>query len=66
VGLALGGVPALLIAAYLVKSLSLTAVRWVVLFVVFFTAMMLLRAGWREARARRLGAITPAEAAASA
>jgi uncharacterized membrane protein YfcA len=62
VGLTLGGVPALLIAAYLVKSLPLTAVRWVVLFVVFFTGMMLLQAGRREARARRLGAIAPAEA----
>jgi uncharacterized membrane protein YfcA len=59
VGLTLGGVPALLIAAYLVKSLPLTAVRWVVLFVVFFTAMMLLQAGRREARALRLGAMAP-------
>jgi len=62
VGLTLGGVPALLIAAYLVKSLPLTAVRWVVLFVVLFTGMMLLQAGRREARALRLGAIAPAEA----
>jgi uncharacterized membrane protein YfcA len=63
VGLTLGGVPALLIAAYIVKSLPLTAVRWVVLFVVCFTGMTLLRAGRREARALRLGAIAPAEAA---
>jgi uncharacterized membrane protein YfcA len=65
VGLTLGGVPGLLIATYLVKSLPLTAVHWVVMFVVFFTAMMLLRAGRREARALRLGAITPAGAAVS-
>jgi uncharacterized membrane protein YfcA len=65
VGLTLGDVPGLLIAAYLVKSLPLTAVRWVVLFVVFFTAMMLLQAARREARALRVGAITPAVAAVS-
>jgi len=58
-------VPGLLIAAYLVKSLPLTAVRWVVLFVVFFTAMMLLRAARREATALRLMPITPAGAAES-
>jgi uncharacterized membrane protein YfcA len=62
VGLTLGGIPALLIAAYIVKSLPLTAVRWVVLFVVCFTGMTLLRAGRRESRALRLGAIAPAEA----
>jgi uncharacterized membrane protein YfcA len=62
VGLTLGGIPALLIAAYIVKSLPLTAVRWVVLFVVCFTGMALLRAGRREAKALRLGTIVPAEA----
>ena len=60
VGLTLGGVPGLLIAAYLVRSLPLTAVRWLVIFVVLFTAMMLLQAGRREARALRVGGITPA------
>jgi hypothetical protein len=35
VGLTLGDMPGLLIAAYLVMSLPLTAVRWVVLFMVF-------------------------------
>jgi uncharacterized membrane protein YfcA len=64
VGLTLGGVPALLIAAYVVKSLPLTAVRWVVLGVVCVTGMTLLRAGRREARALRLGAIAPAKAPA--
>lgn len=65
VGLTVGGVSGLLIAAYLVRSLPLTAVRWVVMFVVFLTAMMLLQAGRREARALRRGAITPAGAAAT-
>lgn len=44
IGLTLGGVPALLIAAYLVKSLPITAIRWVVVGVVVYTGTMLLRA----------------------
>ncbi|OLE82470.1 MAG: permease [Acidobacteria bacterium 13_1_20CM_2_65_9] len=45
-GLAIGAVPAVLIAAFLVTSLSLTAVRWLVLFVVVYTALnMLMTAG---------------------
>ncbi len=65
VGLTLGGIPALLIAAYIVKSLPLTAVRWVVLFVVLYTAVALLQAGWREAKAIRLRTVAPAELAPS-
>jgi len=62
VGLTLGGLPALLIAAYVVKSLPLTAVRWVVLVVVCVAGVTLLRAGRRESEALRLGAIAPADA----
>ncbi len=43
VGLTLGGVPAVIIAAYLVKSLRLGIVRWLVVVVVLYTAAMLLR-----------------------
>jgi hypothetical protein len=42
-GLTLGGVPAVIIAAYLVKSLPLGIVRWMVVFVVLYTGAMLLR-----------------------
>jgi uncharacterized membrane protein YfcA len=42
-GLALGGIPAVLIAAFLVKSLPLSAVRWLVVIVVVYTAVALLR-----------------------
>ena len=45
--LALGGVPAVLVAAYLVKSLPLTALRWLVTVVVFYTAAVMLRAAAR-------------------
>jgi uncharacterized membrane protein YfcA len=43
-GLAVGGVPAVLLAAYIVRSLPLGAVRWLVAVVVVYTALMLLRA----------------------
>jgi uncharacterized membrane protein YfcA len=49
-GLALGGIPAVLIAAYLVKSLDLFYVRWLVVIVVIYTAGMLLRSAWVERR----------------
>ena len=49
-GLLLGGVPAVLIAALIVKSLPLTMVRWLVLAVVLYTAAGLIRAARREAQ----------------
>lgn len=47
-GLALGGVPAVLIAAFLVKSLPLYYVRWLVVVVVVYTAVMMLRSATVE------------------
>jgi uncharacterized membrane protein YfcA len=44
-GLAAGGIPAVVIAAWLVQSLPLDALRWLVLVVVAYTAATLLRAG---------------------
>ena len=41
-GLALGGLPAVLIAAYVVRSMSLDAVRWLVVVVVVYTAANML------------------------
>lgn len=41
-GLALGGVPAVLIAAYVIRSLPLGAVRWLVVVVVYYTAANML------------------------
>jgi len=43
VALTLGGIPAVLIAAYIVKSLDLQTVRWLVIVVVTYTALTLLR-----------------------
>ncbi|HEY1427992.1 MAG TPA: TSUP family transporter [Candidatus Tumulicola sp.] len=42
-GLMIGGVPGVLIAAYIVKSLPLVAVRWLVVIVVVYAAFVMLR-----------------------
>jgi len=41
-GLAIGGIPAVLVAALLVVSMNLTAVRWLVIVVVLYTAVTML------------------------
>jgi uncharacterized membrane protein YfcA len=41
-GLALGGIPGVLVAAYIVRSLDLGTVRWLVIFVVLYTAVTML------------------------
>jgi uncharacterized membrane protein YfcA len=50
VGLAVGGVPAVLIAAYIVKSLPLRAVQWLVVAVVVYTAGMMIRSAATRGR----------------
>ncbi len=47
IGLAVGGVPAVLLAAFVVKSAPLVAIRWGVVVVVLYAAAMLLRAALR-------------------
>ncbi|MEQ1895911.1 MAG: sulfite exporter TauE/SafE family protein [Vicinamibacterales bacterium] len=51
IGLALGGVPAVLFAAYLVKSLPLDYVRWLVVAIAGYAAVTLIRSGLRTERA---------------
>ena len=50
-GLTLGGIPAVLIAVWLVRSLPLDVVRWGVITVVLYTAVTLLRSASKERRA---------------
>jgi uncharacterized membrane protein YfcA len=50
-GLTLGGTPAVLIAAYIVKSLPMTALRWLVIVVVLYTASTMLYSAWSESGA---------------
>ncbi|MGE0392543.1 MAG: permease [Vicinamibacterales bacterium] len=51
IGLAIGGVPAVLIAAFIVKSLPLDYVRWLVVLVAGYAALNLVRAGLKPASA---------------
>jgi uncharacterized membrane protein YfcA len=67
IGLTIGGIPAVLLAAYLVKSLPLNVVRWLVVFVVCYTAIMLLRSAAIEkaASANRVDAAKPTSSPAA-
>jgi len=47
-GLSLGGIPGVLLAAYLVRSLPLDAVRWLVVGVVLYTSARMLRSAAAE------------------
>ena len=49
-GLAIGGIPAVLIAAFVVKSLPLAPLRVLVIIVVLYTAVAMLRSAAKEAR----------------
>ncbi|MBI1875675.1 MAG: permease [Acidobacteria bacterium] len=60
IGLALGGVPAVLIAAPIVGKLSLYAVRWLVVVVVIYTATSMLRSAMVGAAVSGDGAAEPA------
>jgi uncharacterized membrane protein YfcA len=42
-GLTIGGIPGVLLAAFLIKSLPLGAVRWLVIVALIYTAIMMLR-----------------------
>jgi uncharacterized membrane protein YfcA len=52
-GLAIGGIPAVLVAAYIVKTMPLEMLRWLVFVVVLYAAFVMVRSavqGRREAR----------------
>ncbi|MGH8135830.1 MAG: permease [Steroidobacteraceae bacterium] len=55
IGLGLGGMPLVLVAAFLVKSLSLVALRWGVVVVVLYAAMLLLRSAMQAAAPQEAG-----------
>jgi uncharacterized membrane protein YfcA len=56
-GLALGGIPGVLLAFYVVTELPIVAIRWLVIVVVVYTAVTLLMAGAKETKEE---AIAPA------
>jgi uncharacterized membrane protein YfcA len=47
-GLAVGGIPGVLVAAYIVKSLPVAWLRWLVLVVVVYAALQMLRSAFAE------------------
>ncbi len=47
-GLTIGGIPGVLIAAYIVKSLPIAEVRWLVIVVVIYAAFTMLRSAYVE------------------
>ena len=51
IGLTLGGIPAVLLAAFIVKSLPLGAIRWLVVVVVIYAAAMMLYSARSESPA---------------
>jgi uncharacterized membrane protein YfcA len=57
-GLAIGGVPGVLVAAYLVKELPLEVVRWLVLVVVLYAATTLLLAAASITKAKGAPRVT--------
>lgn len=61
VGLALGGIPAVLVAAFIVKTMPLELLRWLVIFVVVYAAAVMARAAMLG---RRAGPLTPEEVGA--
>jgi uncharacterized membrane protein YfcA len=50
-GIALGGIPAVLVAAFIVKSMSLELLRWLVVCVVLYAAAVMLKAAVNGSRA---------------
>jgi uncharacterized membrane protein YfcA len=63
VGLGIGGIPAVLVAAFVVKTMPLELLRWLVIVVVLYAAAVMGRAAMLG---RRLEPLTPEEAAAIA
>lgn len=62
VGLAVGGVPAVLVAAFIVKTMPLELLRWLVILVVVYAAAVMGRASMLG---RRSEPLTPEEVAAT-
>ena len=63
IGLALGGLPAVLIAAFIVRALPLTTMRWLVVVVVTYAAITMLRSAFVERSAESAESAEAAEPA---
>ena len=58
IAMTLGGIPGVLVAAFIVKSLSLDAVRWLVVGVLLYTSVLMWLSARNEARASGLNLAT--------
>jgi uncharacterized membrane protein YfcA len=50
IGLAIGGIPAVLVAAFIVKTMPLETLRWLVIVVVLYAAAVMFRCAWTGRR----------------
>jgi len=55
IGLALGGIPAVLVAALIVKTMPLDILRWLVFVVVLYAAATMALASWKARREEKAG-----------
>ncbi len=62
-GLAIGGIPAVLVAAFIVKAMPLDILRWLVFVVVVYAAAVMFRASLVGRREQKAEAVTAAVAA---
>lgn len=51
-GIILGGIPAVLVAAFIVKSMDVAMLRWLVIGVVYYAAAVMARSAWAGFRQR--------------
>jgi len=58
-GIAVGGIPAVLVAAFIVKGMSLEALRWLVAVVVLYAAIVMFRTAAKGRRQERHGDAAP-------
>ena len=61
-GLAIGGLPAVLLAAFVVKSMPLEILRWLVIVVVIYAAAVMFRSAWHGRREHKAEGATAAVA----
>jgi uncharacterized membrane protein YfcA len=62
IALTIGSIPGVLLAAYVVKSLPLAALRWLVVLVVIYAAITMLRSFWADrAELRAAGGLAAVE-----
>ena len=52
-GLLLGGVPGVLVAGLIVKSLPLNILRWMIVIVVIYAATMMIRSALKDASIKK-------------